>query len=137
MREQCIKAKIANCAARAIHADERMHGNYCGKGQKRGPNGELYYYAPFDELDEACRDHDKCYDAKPSNDCSCDKKLAARATTLAGSSRKVSQSAREKAPAVAAAFGAKASWCELVKVRAKLPVINIPTPPLPGLPVPQ
>ncbi len=47
-----------------------IHGNYCGFGQKSGPDDAEK--PPVDALDAICMRHDQCYDARGNNDCGCD-----------------------------------------------------------------
>ena len=47
-----------------------MHGNWCGPGTPG--NGVEATYPPIDPLDQACYQHDTCYNLQGNGDCGCD-----------------------------------------------------------------
>lgn len=73
---------------------QQLHGNWCGAAHSGGP--------PTSVLDEACMQHDKCYDARGFGDCKCDKALRSRAESIATSTR--SEGERAAALAIAAYY---------------------------------
>ena len=81
-----------------------VHGNWCGA--KHGEDGRQ----PTSTLDEACMQHDKCYDAKGPGYCKCDEALRIRAESIATSTR----SEGERAAALAVASYYRVAPCTLV-----------------------
>lgn len=56
-----------------------VHGNWCGPGHGGG--------RPVDRLDEACMQHDQCYDRKGYLDCGCDQTLVSEIDRAIASGR--------------------------------------------------
>jgi hypothetical protein len=54
---------------RVSGADDCWYGHWCGPGCGGGDS--------IDDLDECCRAHDRCYDARGWGACSCDRELVA------------------------------------------------------------
>jgi len=57
-----------------------IYGHWCGPGNP--PIGESP--EPIDELDEACKEHDRCYARKGFGDCECDLNLIADTEAFGG-----------------------------------------------------
>lgn len=75
---QIVKDIETNGESSALAAMERAlfpigaYGNYCGKGN----NG--WNVAPIDDLDSACREHDKCFKGFTKDNRSCNKAFLTR-----------------------------------------------------------
>ena len=100
-----------------------VHGNWCGAEHYGGPTTSA--------LDEACKQHDECYDARGSADCKCDEALLSRAESIATSTK----SEQERAAALAVAAYFRISPCSIVSKKDPLPlrVVGAVLSPVTGL----
>ena len=86
-----------------------VHGNWCGPGHGGGQ--------PIDTVDQACMEHDKCYDREGYWDCGCDSRLLGDLSRAITSSR-LSPEGRLAATAISAWFSAQ----PCVKWFGKIPI---------------
>ena len=95
----CWHGKAFCIAKQAAKKNAPFHGVYCGNG-----NTDPHYKSPgVDELDDACKAHDKCWDQRGRLSCACDKALSVQALQISLSPSS-SADLREKAAAVHSFF---------------------------------